>query len=256
MSPDVRQPRFIEPSDAELAEYRSISGWAVVGLIIGLLSPLALVDPMLWAVPIAGAIVCLRAFRQIKQNTPAMIGRMAAWAGLWLAVFSLAAATSDSLYYRWLIRDQARQDAMFWFELLAKNRPEFAFQLTLSPQERHLLDERIWDFYVDYEKFKWFTTLKKYVEPGKPGESPNLVRTLMALGDSAEVRYVRTLDQLSIESQEVVDQLYAVTIVESGEKKTFFVTVRLARMSMSNGHAGWRIIETQGGVDENGKKPS
>ena len=98
--------------------------------------------------------------------------------------------------------------------------------------------------------------MKKYVEPGKPGESPNLVRTLMALGDSAEVRYVRTLDQLSIGPQEVVDQLYAVTIVESGEKKTFFVSIRLARMIMSNGRADWRIIETQGGVDENGKKPS
>ena len=169
MSPDVHQPRLIEPSDAELAEYRSISGWAIVGLIIGLLSPLALVDPVLWAVPIAGAIVCIRAFRQIKQEAPAMIGRMAAWAGLWLVVFSMAAATSDLLYYRWIIRDQARQAAMYWFELLAKNRPEFAFQLTLAPLERHALDERIWDFYVDYEKITMVHGFEEICRAGKAG---------------------------------------------------------------------------------------
>jgi hypothetical protein len=256
MSPDIHQPRLIEPSDAEFAEYRSISGWAVAGLIIGLLSPLALADPLLWATPVIAGIVCIQAFRHIRQNAPAMIGRKAAWAGLCLAALSLSATTSDWFYYRWRISDEARQVAMYWFELLAKNRPEFAFQLTLSPKESHPLDERIWDFYVDDQKLQWSTALKKYVAPGKPGESPNLVRTLLALGDSTHVRYLKTLNQLDDGSQMAIDQLYAVTFEDSGEKKTFFVTIRLTRYCMSNGRASWQMIETQGGVDANGKKPS
>jgi hypothetical protein len=230
----------------------------VAGLIIGLLSPVALADPLLWAVPIAAGLVCVRAFGQIKQKAPAMIGRKAALVGLWLAVFSFTAAYSDWVYFRWRIRDEARQAALFWFDLLAKNRPELAFQLTVLPRQRHALDERIWDFYVDSEqdKVKWFTNLKNYVAPGKTEESPNLVRTLLALGDSAEVRYIGTLDLFYVESQYIVDQLYAVTFVESGEKKTFFVTVRLARHGASGVHAVWRIIYAQGGVDEYGKKPS
>ncbi len=94
MSPDIRQPRVTEQTDEQVAEYRSISGWAVAGLIIGLLSPLALVDPLLWAVPIVAGMVCVRAFGQIKQKAPAMIGRKAALVGLWLAVFSLAPHTA------------------------------------------------------------------------------------------------------------------------------------------------------------------
>ncbi|MGD0382651.1 MAG: hypothetical protein ABSA77_03950 [Thermoguttaceae bacterium] len=255
MSPDIRQPRVTEQTDVELAAYRSISGWAVAGLVIGLLSPLALVDPLLWAMPIAAGIVCVRAFSQIRQNAPAMIGRKAALAGLWLAVFSFSAAYGDWLYYRWRIRDEARQTALFWFELLAQNRPELAFQLTLHPQQRRPFDERIWDFYVDSEKdkVKWFTALKNYVAPGKEGEPASLVRTLLALGDSADVRYLGTLDQFFVESQYVVDQLFAVTFTESGGKKTFFVSIRLARIGASDEHAGWRIVGAQGGVDENGK---
>jgi hypothetical protein len=79
MSPDNRQHRVTEPTDDQVAEYRPISGWAVAGLLIGLLSPLAMVDPLLWAVPIIAGAVCIRAFGQIKQKAPVMIGRKAAW---------------------------------------------------------------------------------------------------------------------------------------------------------------------------------
>jgi len=130
--------------------------------------------------------------------------------------------------------------------------------LTLVPQKRHALDERIWDFYVDSDKdkVKWFTELKNYVAPGKDEKSPNLVRSLLALGDSAEVRYLGTFDQFYVESMYIVDQLYAVTFVESGEKKTFFVTVRLARHGASGDRATWRIVYAQGGVDQYGNKAS
>jgi len=256
MSPDVRQSRLTEPTDAQLAEYRSISGWAVVGLIFGLLSPLALAGPLLWAVPLAGLIICGRALLRIRQNASNMIGRKAALAGLWLAVFSLAAVPSDLFYYRWRISGEATQVGLFWFELLAKNRPEMAFQLTLSPTQRRPLDERIWDFYVDVGKNRWRTALKNYVAPAKPDEPPQLVRTLLALGDSAEVRYLSTLNQANTDSDDLLDQLYAVTFNESGEKKTFLVTIRLVHARISNNRAAWRIVNTQGGVDLNGQKPS
>lgn len=187
MLSDIRQPRITEQTDVRFAAYRSVSGWAVAGLMIGLLSPLALADPLLWAVPVVGGMVCVRAFVQLKQKATDMIGRKAALVGLWLAVFSLTAAYSDWLYFRGRIRGEARQTALFWFELLAKDRPELAFQLTLLPQQRHPLDERIWDFYVDEGKTNRYTALKNYVAPGSDEKSPSLVRTLLALGDSADV---------------------------------------------------------------------
>jgi hypothetical protein len=259
MAPDADfHPRVTEKTDAALAAYRSISAWAVAGLAIGLFSPLALADPLLWVLPLAAAAVCVRAFIQIRQNAPAMIGRKAALIGLWLAVFSLSAAYGDRLYYRRLIRVEARQAALYWFELLARNRPELAIQLTLPPTQRRPFDERIWDFYVDSdkEKINWFTVLKKYVAPAKANEPPSLVRTLLALGEAAQVRYVGTLDQFFQEPYYVVDQLFAVTFLESGRKKTFFVQVRLGRMGQSGEQAAWRILVVLGGVDENGKTPA
>ncbi len=240
--------------DAEVAEYRSFSGWAVVALLIGILSPLALADPLVWAVPIAGIAISSWALRRIKQNAPALLGRKTALAGLWLAAFFLAVASSDWCYHRWLIRSEARQVALFWFELLAKNRPESALQLTLSPESRQPLDARIWDFYKNTKK--WRKALRNYVAEGKPQEPPRLVRTLLALGDSAQVRYLSTLSQIYIESQEWLTQLYALTFEEAGEKKTFFISIQLARVRLSNGRSSWRIIGAQGGVGPDGNKPS
>ncbi len=69
------------------------------------------------------------------------------------------------------------------------------------------------------------------------------------------MRYLGTLDLFYVESKYIVDQLYGVTFVESGEKKTFFVVVRLARHCVDGDHAVWRIVYAQGGVDRYGKKP-
>ncbi len=92
---DIHRVRLSEPTDAQLAQYRSVSRWAVAGLLLGALGPLALVDPLFWSAPILSIIVCLWALWQIKQNAPAMIGRKAALIGLWLAVLSLSAAAGD-----------------------------------------------------------------------------------------------------------------------------------------------------------------
>jgi hypothetical protein len=256
MSDEVRQMRVSEPADEQIAAYRPVSAWAIVSLLIGLVSPLALVDPSLWAAPVIAGVVCLLAFRQIKKNAPDMIGRKAALVGLWLAVLSLTAACSDWLYFRGCVRREAQQAAMFWFELLAKDRPELAFQLTLVPGRRHALDERIWDYYVDEDRDKRYTALKNYVALSKDENSPGLVRTLLALGQSADVRYLGTLDLFYEQSMYIADQLYGVTFVESGQKKTFLVTVRMARHTEGLYKAVWRVVYAIGGVDESGQKPS
>jgi hypothetical protein len=256
MPSDPRLSRVSENSDKLNTGYRPISGWAITGLVLGLISLLALAGPVLWILPLAAGAVCLRALIHVWRNAPAMMGRKAALAGLWLAGFSFSAAYGDWLYFRRLMRIEARRTAAYWFDLLARNRPELAYQLTLSPQHRHPFDERIWDYYVDYEESKPFTALKKYVAPSNDGNPPNLVRTLLALGDSADARCYRTLDQQFYGPQYFVDQLFAVTYPESGGKKTFFVSIRLMRAVETDQTSFWRVVSAQGGVDENGLKPS
>ena len=86
MRPSVPDVHITDPQDAELAAYRAVAGQAVVGLIFGLLAPLALVDPLLWAVPALGVLLSGWALRRIRRSEPALAGRKMALAGLVLSL--------------------------------------------------------------------------------------------------------------------------------------------------------------------------
>ena len=64
-----------ESQDTELANYRMLPGQVVIGLLLGLLSPVAFIDPMLWVVPLLGVFFSVWALRRIKENPAAVAGR-------------------------------------------------------------------------------------------------------------------------------------------------------------------------------------
>ena len=59
--------RLSDVPDADIARYRALSVLAVAGLVLGLASPSAVLDPLLWAVPICGAIVSTAALWRIAR---------------------------------------------------------------------------------------------------------------------------------------------------------------------------------------------
>lgn len=243
MRPGVPDVHITDPQDAELAVYRALSGQAVLGLIFGLLAPLAMIDPMLWAIPIVGAIFSWRALRRIKNNSPALVGRKMALIGLTLSLLFLAAAPADLVVYRRMVCDEARQFSALWFKYLTQDEPHKAHQLTVSPESRQPLDGHLWDFYRTESRLR--RALRGYVEVP-------LIRTMLALGPRAQVRFYQTTGQTRENNSDKVDQLYAVTYEEGGERKSFFVLVRMERLKLSRGGAGWRITETEGGIRPEG----
>ncbi len=88
MRPSVPDVHITDPEDAELAAYRALAGQAVLGLIFGLLSPLVLVDPLLWSLfPALGVILSGWALRRIKKSDSLTgrkmaLDRLAALAGV------------------------------------------------------------------------------------------------------------------------------------------------------------------------------
>jgi hypothetical protein len=243
MRPGVPDVHITDPQDTELAAYRALPGQAVLGLIFGLLAPLAMVDPLLWIMPALGAVMSWWALRRIRDNAPAMAGRGMAWAGLTLSLLLLAAAPTDWLLYRGLIRREAQQFSALWFRYLLHDEPQKAHQLTTRPQFREALDARLWAVYRNSPELRG--DLENYVK--RP-----LVRTLLALGPRAQVRYYDTIGQSHEGGREFVEQAYAVTYEEEGQRKSFFVVVRLARMKFVSGEAGWRILQTEAGVRPEG----
>jgi hypothetical protein len=115
--------------------------------------------------------------------------------------------------------------------------------LQLAPQFRSPLDDHLWDFYRSSPRQR--EGLEKFV-------STPLVRTLLALGPKAQVRFYQTANQTHENNNDRVAQCYAVTYEEQGEKKSFFVVVEMVRRKLSNGQAGWQVVDAQGGVRPEG----
>jgi hypothetical protein len=235
---------MMENRDMDVVEYRSLSGAAVVGLILGLLSPAAMVDTILWSVPFAGVLVSIYALMRIRRNADLLTGRKVALWGLWLSLCFAAAAPADRFYYRYRVRQEAIQFTALWFDLLAEGRPERSYQLTLGAKDRQPLDDRLWEYYRNNPVIR--AGLDHYVAPAKEGEKPQPVRTLLTLGKSATVRYIDTPLQDQDVGVDVVNLRYAVTFDDAGAKKTFFLFLQLLRTKESDGRAFWKINNCAG----------
>jgi len=178
------------------------------------------------------------ALRRIR-NDPALAGRRMALAGLTLSLLMAAAAPSDWLFYRWKVRAEARQFSDLWFRCLTQDEPQKAYQLTVPPAFRQPLNYSLWAYYRNNDKSRM--GLENYVK------TP-LVRTLLAMGPKALVRFYDTAGQTRDNDNDVVELLYAVTYEEEGQKKSFLVMVQSMRTQVSDGTAGWRILQAGGGV--------
>lgn len=246
--PETSHPKLTSARDDELIEYRPVSRLAIVGVLFGLLSPLALIDLHLLLFPLLGAVLCGAALIRIVRSGTPLLGRKAAWLGLTAALLFGTASLADFCAYRWLIRREARQFALQWFAFLAQGEPHKAHQLTLHPRDRWPLDENLWTFYREGPKRR--SELQNYIAPARPGEPPALVRTLLELDDRAEVRYRETLSENPSEGKLWVRQVYAVTCDDDGRKTTFLVAVDLERLRLPDGRWNWRLLGARGGVGE------
>ena len=136
-----------------------------------------------------------------------------------------------------MIRSEARQFSALWFRYLSQEEPQKAFQLYQSPQFRQPLDDRLWDYYRHTPQQR--DALNKFVKLP-------VVRTLLALGPKAQVRFYQTGGEGREDDNDWVDQYYAATYEEQGERKSFFVLVHMSRQKLGNGQAGWRSPERRG----------
>lgn len=239
--PSVHVPIMSDPHDAEVAEYRALSTLAVVGLIFGLLSAAALVDPFAWCLPLLGVLFSLGALRRIARAEPALVGRKAALIGLVLALLMGSTALGQWGGTRYLLRRQARQFATVWFDALRGQQPQVAHQLTQRPKIRRPLDAALWEFYRTGPDRR--EQLEEYT-------AQPLVHTLLALGEGARVRYCGTRAVGRYASGFSVFQIFAVTFDQAGRRTTFFVGVDARRTAPDDsGKADWYLAGAKGGID-------
>ena len=117
----------MEAYDAdELVSYRSLSNLAILAFVLGVLSPLALVAPLLSVIPLAGLGVALLAIRKISVQPGVLTGMTLAKVALFLCVFSLVVAPTKSMVSAYFYRQQADLVARDWLQTIAKGDLENA----------------------------------------------------------------------------------------------------------------------------------
>ena len=220
---DHKQPHFSESPDTEVfIQYRSVSAMAVVGLFFGLLSPLALIDPVAWLVPVAAIAICWIAIIKIRSRDSVMIGRKAAICGLVIAVLSGTAAVSSWFARKAFIERQARTFATAWFSLLSGDQPLKAHQLTLLPPERKPFDAKLAGVYEKGPKAK--EELDEFL--GNP-----LVFAALNLGDKADIRFRKCEGIQGPSGKENIKEVFSISFDdESGKRQTFAASLLLRRL--------------------------
>ncbi len=142
----------LSATDAERLEpYRSLCGSAVLALLFGLLSVVALAHPAAWIVPLLAVVCGLWSLRRIVRQPDALIGTSLAVTGLSLGLFFLAWAPTSYVTDRWLVTRQARQFCEQWLTAVFDGDLSSAYQAALAVRERQPQGTALDEFYENNE---------------------------------------------------------------------------------------------------------
>jgi hypothetical protein len=117
-------------SDDPLPQYRSVSWTAILAILLGLLSAVALFNPLLVAVAVAGTGLSLFALRQIAARPDVLSGRGLALAALFLSVFFMIFAPTRLGIRSRVLQQRGRELADTFLSLLKEGRTYDAHQLS------------------------------------------------------------------------------------------------------------------------------
>jgi hypothetical protein len=232
-------------------DYRTVEPWAIVTVVLGAVSVAALLDPILWLVPLLGLGAGIVALSRLHGDTN-RTGRPAALAGLALSiVFGIAPVAQMATTWILLSR-QAREVSGQFLEFLREQSPEKAMMLRFAPDQRRPFDDLLWTFYKNDNEAK--QNLQTFVEHP-------LVKALLLLGEKSEIRFYKTVRVGNEGSRGLVSTLYTVTYPDDdpqrpGGKKTFFVNLLMERRPTENPNINpWRVSNIEGGVNPSAPAP-
>lgn len=103
-------------------DYRPVSGLAVAALLVGCLSIVASYSPLLWGIPVIGAVLAAVALRELSAPDAVKIGRLAATLGLALSVGLGCQAVTRHVLGTWLIQRRAEAVAERWVTAIREDR--------------------------------------------------------------------------------------------------------------------------------------
>jgi hypothetical protein len=125
-----------ELGEGQYEDYRSVSRLAVCAFVLGLLAPLSLMHPLLFAVPWIGLIVSWRALHNVTQPSSSDSGYVLAISGLVLALVFGSWAPAKLTVEHFVLSRQARQFSERWIDLVRSGKLQDAHRWMLAPIQR------------------------------------------------------------------------------------------------------------------------
>ncbi len=231
MSQAVHLSSRVEP---EFVEYRSLSGWAVAALVLGLLSPAAIIAPILWLIPAMGIVAALVAMRSIKAAQGQKSGWYLALLGLLLAFFFGTAGPARAITRNLWLETRAERLARVFLGLLQQNKPLEAHELTktashrkpLGPNALELIEQNP-DMKREYDRFL----------------NGQLVKTLLEQGETVEIELSSASLLGSSERQDVLTVPYRIESKDPGKPLSLSGEIGLERTTeLMTEKEQWRIM--------------
>jgi hypothetical protein len=134
----------------QVAGYRPMSTAAVLALILGLASPLALAWNVLWLIPLLGVLTAAVALRRIKSSDGTLAGARAAVVGLGLSLLVGSMVMSSRYTRDRAVAAQGTPWGLKWCELLLEGKAAEALELKQDPMTRRPFNS-LDDFYANNE---------------------------------------------------------------------------------------------------------
>ena len=136
----------------EMGDETSMNPWAIVSLLLGIASVVAVVSPLLWVLPIVTILTGLMALRSIAASEQAVRGRGMVVFALTLACFLGGLAPVRHVSRQRALFTQAGKQVEAWVDLFRQGKYMEAHQLQLGFQERATAEASLVEFYKDTRK--------------------------------------------------------------------------------------------------------
>jgi hypothetical protein len=213
--------------------YRTISGWAIAALVLGIFSGAAVLGPILWLIPVFGLAVSWISLRKIKNSEGQLSGGGVAVLGLLLALFFGAAGPARTITRRVWLESRAERFAQAFIDLLERDKPFAAHQLTRPAASRKPFTVDEPDPYAkDPDAKKDYDAFLKL----------DAVKFLLAEKKQAEAKLLSSDNVLGDERSDIVAVAYQLS-APSSETKPFAVFLYLERtLAYGTQTEQWRII--------------
>jgi hypothetical protein len=218
--------------DRDLESYRAPSAWGPVALLLGIISAVAVIGPLLWILPATAAIVSIVALWRIRASDGQLVGRGMAVLGLALAIFFGMAGPARTLSREYWLDTRADRFAHGFVELLENGMKYEAHQLTKPAVGRKPLAEGEEPYAKDADSKKNYETFLKL----------DAVKALMDEGTKAKVELTAAKLVGSDDREDIFVVSYKISPREAGGAPLTGQIYLARTLAYGTSNEEWQVI--------------